>query len=96
MSPSHRKAFMRRTPQQQPNSKTRERAPCPAQGDAAEEDEIVGRLLASAMGLPRICVFKVCRRHKRCFGPHLACFEHHRGLAKKRMAAAIALIAKPR
>ena len=67
----------------------------PAQGDAAEEAEIVGRLLASAMGLPRVCVFKVCRRRKRCFGPHLACFEHHRGLAKKRMAAAIALIAKP-
>ena len=58
--------------------------------------DIVGRLLASAVGLPRICVFKVCRRHKRCFGPHLACFEHHRGLARKRMADAIALIAKPR
>jgi hypothetical protein len=89
---------MRRTPQQQPNSKTRERAPCPAQDDAAaagEEDEIVGRLLASAMGLPRVCVFKVCRRNKRCFGPHLACIEHHRGLAKKRISAAIALIAKP-
>jgi hypothetical protein len=91
---------MPRKPKQQRQSPIKQHAcaPCPAQGDAAaaaEEDEIVGRLLASAMELPRVCVFKICRRNKRCFGPHLACFEHHRGLARKRMSAAIALIANP-
>jgi hypothetical protein len=79
----------------------RPKHPQPSEGalsptrDEAETGDIVGRLLASAMGLPRICVFKVCRRNKRCFGPNLACFDHHRGLARKRMDAAIALIAKP-
>jgi hypothetical protein len=56
-------------------------------------DEIILRLLASAMGLPRVCVFKACRRKKRCFGPGLVCAEHHRGLVAKRIAAAIRVIA---
>ena len=86
----------RRTKQPEPHP--RERVASPGLEDLAEAEagDIVGRLLASAVGLPRICVFKVCRRHKRCFGPRLACFEHHRGLVRKRMADAIALIAKPR
>jgi hypothetical protein len=61
----------------------------------ANEEELISRLLASAMGLPRICVFKACRRRKRCFGPGILCLEHHRGIVRKRMGAAIALIARP-
>jgi hypothetical protein len=58
------------------------------------EEEIILRLLASAMGLPRICVFKACRRTKFCHGPSMVCAGHHRGLVRKRMRAAIALITK--
>ena len=60
------------------------------------EEDVVARLLASAMGLPRICVFKTCRRRKRCFGPGTVCLLHHRGIVRKRMRAAVALIAKPK
>jgi hypothetical protein len=81
-----------RPKQQQP--KLRDGALSPTRDEA--KGDIIGQMLASAMGLPRICVFKVCRRNKRCFGPNLACFEHHRGLARKRMAAAIALITRRR
>jgi hypothetical protein len=59
------------------------------------EEKVILRLLASAMGLPRICVFKACRRSKRCFGPEMVCIGHHRGLVRKRLRAAIALIATP-
>jgi hypothetical protein len=59
-------------------------------------EELLDRLLASAVGLPRICVFKVCRRRKRCFGAGPACLEHHRGLVRKRMKAAIALLSGQR
>ena len=58
------------------------------------EEHAILRLLASAMGLPRMCVFKACRRRKRCFGPGMECVEHHRGIVRKRMGAAAALIAK--
>jgi hypothetical protein len=59
------------------------------------EEDVITRLLASAMGLPRICVFKMCRRRKRCFGPDMACMLHHRGLVRKRVRAAVALISTP-
>jgi hypothetical protein len=91
-----------------PTKKTRaalaaERAAMPvASHDAAEasqaeaaHDALIERLLASAMGLPRVCVFKVCRRAKRCFGAEPVCLEHHRGLAKKRWRAAAARLAGP-
>ncbi len=57
----------------------------------AAETELMERLLASAMGLPRVCVFKACRRRKRCVAAEPACLEHHRGLAKKRWRAAAAV-----
>ncbi len=62
---------------------------------AREEADVIMRLLASAMGLPRLCVYKACRRRKRCIGPDMVCAEHHHGLARKRMKAAIKLICVP-
>ena len=61
-----------------------------AAADTAQQ-ELIERLLASAMGLPRVCVLKSCRRAKRCFGTKPVCLEHHRGLAKKRWRAAAAI-----
>ena len=59
------------------------------------EEDVIARLLASAMGLPRICVFKMCRRRKRCFGPDRICMLRHRGLVRKRLRAAVGLISTP-
>ncbi len=57
------------------------------------EHEIVLRALSTAMGLPRICALKACRRRKRCRGPVMVCREH-RALVKKRMRAALKCIAR--
>ena len=46
---------------------------------AAQEREIVDRLLATAAGLPRICALKRCRRRKRCFGQTTECLRLHTG-----------------
>jgi hypothetical protein len=56
------------------------------------ETEIVLRLLATAMGLPRVCALKACRRRKRCRG--MVC-RQYRALARKRLPAAIKRIAAP-
>ncbi len=50
------------------------------------------RMLASAMGLPRVCHVRKCRRRKRCFGFGIVCLDEHAGLAKKRFGAALALL----
>ena len=42
------------------------------------------RLFAGLLGLHRVCVFRLCRRYKRCLGPGVQCFEHHNGLARSR------------
>ena len=60
-----------------------------------EEEDLLLQLLASAMGLPRICVYKACRRRKRCVGPAATCAANHRGLVRRRLPAAIKLIAAP-
>lgn len=52
-------------------------------------EDVIDRLLASAMGLPRVCVVKRCQRSKRCFGAGIVCLVHHRGLARRRHAAAM-------
>ena len=70
---------------------------CKSDPDALppEAAEIVLRLLACAMGLPRICALKVCRRHRQCRGRDMICRIHHRGLAAKRIDAAIRRISTP-
>jgi hypothetical protein len=55
-----------------------------------EEGALERRLLASAMGLPRVCRVKKCRRRKRCFGLGIICLDEHAGLARKRFPAAMA------
>ena len=53
----------------------------------AFEAEFFDRMLASAAGLPRVCVFKKCRRRKRCFGRFdgdLPCKRQHEGHARAR------------
>jgi hypothetical protein len=59
-----------------------------------EAEEIILRTLATAMGLPRVCAYKACRRRKRCRGPGMVCSEY-RALARKRLPAAIKRIAAP-
>lgn len=61
----------------------------------ASEDDVIARLLASMMGMPRICVVRECRRRKRCLGADFVCWKHHRGLAGKRMHGAIARLTAP-
>ena len=60
-----------------------------------QEEDLIARLLACAMGLPRVCRFKACRRRKRCVGPDVVCAKHHSGLVAERLEAAIARIAVP-
>ena len=57
-----------------------------------EEGYFEKRLLASAMGLPRVCCVRKCRQRKRCFGLGIVCLDDHRGLAQKRFPAARALL----
>jgi hypothetical protein len=61
--------------------------------------EILERLMASAAGLPHVCVLKRCRRRKRCLGPPvrrvLPCKRHHRGLARARFESALAVLGWP-
>ena len=63
------------------------------------ESELLARLVASASGLPRVCVQKRCRRRKRCLGPvvrgALACQRHHRGLARARFGSALQVLGWP-
>jgi hypothetical protein len=63
------------------------------------EAELLDRLVASAAGLPRVCVLKRCRRRKRCLGPivgsELLCKRHHRGLAKERFQSALEVLGWP-
>ena len=65
----------------------------------AREAELFNRLVASAAGLPRMCVLKRCRRRKRCLGAlvgsELPCKRHHRGLAKARFRSALDILGWP-
>ncbi len=60
-----------------------------------QEEDLIARLLACAMGLPRVCRFKACRRRKRCLGPDVVCAKHPSGLVAERLQRAIARIAAP-
>jgi len=86
---------MPRTPKKRSTPRKPEPRTGPHRPLFVTEEDVITRLLASAMGLPRICVFKMCRRRKRCFGPDTVCMRHHRGLVRKRTRAAIALISTP-
>ncbi len=61
--------------------------------------ELLERLLASAAGLPHVCVLKRCRRRKRCLGSAvggtLPCKRHHKGLAKARFRSALQVLGWP-
>ena len=74
---------------------TAPRKPDPYRTLSRDEEDFLLQLLASAMGLPRLCVFKACRRRKRCIGPDTVCIAHHRGLVHKRWRAAVKVIAVP-
>lgn len=67
--------------------------------DDAPDAELFDRLLASAAGLPRICVLKRCRRRKRCLGALVdgapPCVRHHRGLARARFQSALKVLGWP-
>ena len=51
--------------------------------------DINRRLLASLVGLPRVCAVKKCRRRKRCFGAGQPYLAHHRGLIAARFEGAL-------
>ena len=53
------------------------------------KDELIDRITASLCGLHRICIFRLCRRHKSCFGPGVLCLKHHRGLMRARLPRAV-------
>jgi hypothetical protein len=63
------------------------------------EAELFDRLVASAAGLPHVCVLKRCRRCKRCLGPavggELPCKRHHKGLARARFRSALKVLGWP-
>lgn len=69
-----------------------------APGNDAEalDADLFDRLLASAAGLPRVCVLRRCRRRKRCLGPrvggNLPCKRHHEGLARARFQSALKVL----
>jgi hypothetical protein len=71
----------------------------PCNDAEALEAELLDRLVASAAGLPRVCVLKRCRRRKRCLGAgaggQLPCKRHHRGLAKARFRSALQVLGWP-
>ena len=81
------------------NDKARDSRIVPSSDAEACEAELVGRLIASAAGLPRVCHLKRCRRRKRCLGPllggELACTRHHRGLVRARFRSALAVLGWP-
>lgn len=77
---------------------THEAGAADAQEVSALEGEMFNRLLASAAGLPRVCVVRKCRRAKRCFGGvgcDLPCLRHHRGLARARYTSALKILGWP-
>ena len=51
----------------------------------ARATELARRFIASAAGLPRVCVLKRCRRKKRCLGAGLVCLHHTRGFCASAM-----------
>ena len=66
------------------------------------EKEMTERLLAAAAGLPRVCIYKKCRRRNRCFGNwrtqrshDIHCLHHHHGLMKKRFRSALKVLGWP-
>jgi hypothetical protein len=67
-------------------------------GDAPDA-ELFDRLVASAAGLPRVCVLKRCRRRKRCLGALVdgapPCVTYHRGLARARFQSALKVLGWP-
>ncbi len=71
----------------------------PGSDPEALEAELFDRVVASAAGLPRVCVLKRCRRRKRCLGPvvggELTCKRHHKGLAKARFFGALKILGWP-
>jgi hypothetical protein len=56
----------------------------------AEEGALERRLLATAMGLPRVCRVGKCRRRKECLGFGTICLADHAGLAHQRFPSALA------
>jgi len=81
-----------------PNDMTKDPG-IPSNDAEALEAELFNRLVASAAGLPRVCVLKRCRRRKRCLGPlfrgELPCRRHHKGLAKARFRSALQVLGWP-
>jgi hypothetical protein len=63
--------------------------PKPKRALTRADEVLVLRALAKAMGLPRICAVKACRRRKRCRGAGIVCLKHHSGLARRRLGAAV-------
>jgi len=76
-----------------------ERNSSPINDPEACEAELLDRLLASASGLPHVCILKRCRRRKRCLGPivggELPCRRHHKGLARARFRSALRVLGWP-
>jgi len=81
------------------NGKAREPRILLGDDPSACEAELFDRLVASAAGLPRVCVLKRCRRRKRCLGPlfggELPCKRHNRGLARARFRSALDILGWP-
>lgn len=81
------------------NGKADARGSCFSDDPEGEEAEMLNRLLASAAGLPRVCLLKCCRRRKRCLGAMVAgelpCLRHHRGLAAARFKSALKVLGWP-
>lgn len=64
----------------------------------AFEAEFFDRMVASAAGLPRVCVLQKCRRRQRCFGPYdgdLPCKRLHKGLVQARFESALKVLGWP-
>jgi hypothetical protein len=58
----------------------------------AAYDEMMCRLMSSAMGLPRICMVHKCRRRHRCFGAGQPCLRIYSGVVAARFDKALALL----
>jgi len=56
----------------------------------SSEADIMGRILASLCGLPKVCTTRRCRRVKRCVGPDAHCLVDHSGLLERRCDAKLA------
>ena len=66
------------------------------------DKEMALRLIASAAGLPQVCIHRKCRRRKRCFGNwrtersgDIPCLRHHHGLMRKRFQSALKVLGWP-